>query len=69
MPGALVVPLPSERISARLVLAPHAGSMLPREARRIVQPLVDAAGLLLDAALTAEPAPRRDALRLVTERV
>ena len=40
--GALVLALPSERISARLVLAPLGAGTLPREARRIVQPLVDA---------------------------
>ena len=63
--GALVLALPSERISARLVLAPLGAGTLPRDARRLVQPLVDAGGHLLDSALTAETTPRRHPLRLV----
>jgi hypothetical protein len=63
---ALVLGLASERISAKLVLAPLAAISLPQSARRIVQPLLDAGGVLLDAALFAETSPGRPGLRLVT---
>ena len=68
-PGALVVPVPSERISARLVMVPLAGVSLPESAHRIVRPLLDAGGVLLDSALSAgtragsDSAAPRSALR------
>jgi hypothetical protein len=55
MPGgphdALVTPLRSSRINVMLVAVPEGGSSLPPSAQQIVRPLLDAGGILLDAAL------------------
>jgi hypothetical protein len=50
---ALVVPFRAERIRAMLVAVPAAGGSLPRGMHEIVRPLLDAGGLLLDAAVGA----------------
>ncbi len=63
---ALVLPISSERVSTKLVIAPLAAISLPQGTRRIVQPLLDAGGILLDAAVSGGRAPRRQGLRLVS---
>ncbi len=50
---ALVVPFRAERIRAMLVAVPAAGGSLPGGMHEIVRPLLDAGGLLLDAAVGA----------------
>jgi hypothetical protein len=66
-PNALVLRFASQRISAKLAMAPLPAISLPQNTQRIVQPLLDAGGVLLDAALSAEMTPDRPGLRLVTE--
>jgi hypothetical protein len=64
---AIVAPFASVRIRAVLALVPLAGTSVPPGTRRIVQPLLDAGGILLDATFSVESTPPRAALRLVPE--
>jgi hypothetical protein len=62
----LVAPIASRRLHAMVVVVPIEGVSLPQGTRTIVQPLLDAGGLLLDAAM--DPASSgHDILRLISE--
>ncbi len=54
---AVVLPLASARIRALLVAVPRAGTSLPASTRRILRPLLDAGGILLDATLSEQLVP------------
>jgi hypothetical protein len=58
---SLVVPFASERIRALLVVVPLRGISLPSGTRRIVQPILDAGGIVLDASLSRESSPVQSA--------
>jgi hypothetical protein len=62
----LVAPIPSQRLHAMVVVVPIEGVSLPQATRTIVQPLLDAGGLLLDAAFD-QGCSGEDVLRLVSE--
>lgn len=52
--GAFVAPFSSVALHVLLVLTPAGGESLPERAGVIVQPLLDAGGVLLDQALTGD---------------
>jgi CBS domain-containing protein len=62
----LVAPIPSQRLHAMVVAVPIEGVSLPSGTRTIVQPLLDAAGILLDAAFDPTSSEGH-VLRLVSE--
>jgi hypothetical protein len=64
---SLVAAFPSQRLHAMLVTVPIAGISLPPGMRTIVQPLLDAGGILLDAAVAGAPARAQGVLRLVPD--
>jgi hypothetical protein len=64
---SLVASFPSRRVQAMLVAVPVAGISLPAGTRAIVQPLLDAGGNLLDAAVAPAHAPEQGVLCLVPE--
>jgi hypothetical protein len=62
----LVAPIPSRRLHAMVLVVPIDGVSLPQGTRTIVQPLLDAGGLLLDGAF-GPASSERDVLRLISE--
>jgi hypothetical protein len=65
--GAFAAPLRSALISAMLVAVPRAGTSLRSAARRIVCPLLDAGGILLDPMLSDVVSVARGGSRLATD--
>jgi hypothetical protein len=55
--GAIVAPVSSTKIRSMLIAVPVEGIALPANAGEIVQPLLDAGGILFDAALST-PLPK-----------